>query len=92
MTQTEIIGATLEGSQMIMRNVNGTEGNGTGESEFKPGVNIPIPKILDKSGFLRSDPTITLQRQVSLSETTYVAGSTEVDGIATGWKLLRDPQ
>ncbi len=78
----------IEGSNDYS-NVNGTEGNGTG-NQIQTGGKYPDSEDLDNSGFLdRSNNYFT--KKVSLSENTYVAGSTEIDGIATGWKLLRIP-
>ena len=69
--------------------VNGTEGNGTG-SKIQTGGKYPDSEDLDKSGYLdRANNYYT--KKVSLNDNTYVAGETEIDGIKTGWKLLRIP-
>ena len=69
--------------------VNGTEGNGTGD-RIQTGGKYPDTEDLDKSGFLdRTNDYFT--KTISLNDSTYVAGSTEVDGIKTGWKLIRVP-
>ena len=69
--------------------VNGTEGNGTGD-RIQTGGKYPDTEDLDKSGFLdRTNDYFT--KTISLDDSTYVAGSTEVDGIKTGWKLIRVP-
>ena len=69
--------------------VNGTEGNGTGD-RIQTGGKYPDTEDLDKSGFLdRTNDYFT--KTISLNDSTYVAGSTEVDGIQTGWKLIRVP-
>ena len=71
------------------RFVNGTENNGTGD-RIQPGGKYPDSEDLDKSGFLdRTNDYFT--KTVSLSDPTYIAGSTEIDGIQTGWKLVRIP-
>ena len=77
-----------EGSQNYEK-VNGTERNGTGE-RIQTGGKYPDTEDLDKSGFLdRTNDYFT--KTISLNDSTYVAGSTEVDGIETGWKLIRVP-
>ena len=69
--------------------VNGTEGNGSGD-RIQTGGKYPDTEDLDKSGFLdRTNDYFT--KTISLDDSTYVAGSTEVDGIKTGWKLIRVP-
>ena len=69
--------------------VNGTEGNGTGD-RIQTGGKYPDTEDLDKSGFLdRTNDYFT--KTISLNDSTYVAGSTEVDGVKTGWKLIRVP-
>ena len=78
----------LEGSSNY-EFVNGTEGNGTGD-RIQPGGKYPDSEDLDKSGFLdRTNDYFT--KTISLSDTTYIAGSTEVNGVETGWKLVRIP-
>jgi len=69
--------------------VNGTEGNGTG-SLIQTGGKYPDTEDLDNSGFLDLSNNY-FSKKISLSDSTYVAGSTEIDGISTGWKLLRIP-
>ena len=77
-----------EGSQNYEK-VNGTEGNGTGD-RIQTGGKYPDTEDLDKSGFLdRTNDYFT--KTISLNDSTYVAGSSEVDGIETGWKLIRIP-
>ena len=69
--------------------VNGTEGNGTGD-RIQTGGKYPDTEDLDKSGFLdRTNDYFT--KTISLSDSTYVAGSTEVNGLKTGWRLIRVP-
>lgn len=69
--------------------VNGTEGNGTGD-RIQTGGKYPDTEDLDKSGFLdRTNDYFT--KTISLNDNEYVAGSTEVDGVQTGWKLIRVP-
>lgn len=78
----------VEGSQDYS-NVNGTEGNGTGD-RIQAGGKYPDTEDLDQSGFLdKANNYFT--KTISLEDTTYVAGSTEINGSATGWKLLRIP-
>ncbi|MEL1231547.1 MAG: cell surface protein SprA, partial [Candidatus Neomarinimicrobiota bacterium] len=69
--------------------VNGTEGNGTG-SKIQTGGKYPDSEDLDKSGYLDRANNY-FSKKVSLNESTYVAAETEIDGIKTGWKLLRIP-
>ena len=69
--------------------VNGTEGNGTGD-RIQPGGKYPDSEDLDQSGFLdRTNDYFT--KTISLNDTTYVAGSTVIDDVPTGWKLVRIP-
>ena len=69
--------------------VNGTEGNGTGD-RIQTGGKYPDTEDLDKSGFLdRTNDYFT--KTISLNDSTYVAGSTEVNGQKTGWRLIRVP-
>ncbi|MDG2287982.1 MAG: cell surface protein SprA [Candidatus Marinimicrobia bacterium] len=69
--------------------VNGTEGNGTGD-KIQAGGKYPDSEDLDQSGFLdRSNDYFT--KTISLDDSTYVAGSTIVNGLETGWKLIRIP-
>ena len=69
--------------------VNGTEGNGTGD-RIQTGGKYPDTEDLDKSGFLdRTNDYFT--KTISLNDSTYVAGSTEVNGLKTGWRLIRVP-
>ncbi len=69
--------------------VNGTEGNGTGD-RIQAGGKYPDTEDLDKSGFLdKTNDYFT--KTISLSDSTYVAGSTEVNGMKTGWRLIRVP-
>ena len=77
-----------EGSSDYTR-VNGTEGNGTGD-RIQTGGKYPDSEDLDQSGFLdRSNNYFT--KTIVLDDSTYVAGSTIVNGLETGWKLVRIP-
>ena len=78
----------LEGSDDYTK-VNGTEGNGTGD-RIQIGGKYPDSEDLDKSGYLDRANNY-FSKTVSLSDDTYVAGSTEINGIKTGWKLIRIP-
>ena len=78
----------IEGSNDYTK-VNGTEGNGTG-SKIQTGGKYPDSEDLDKSGYLDRANNY-FSKKVSLNENTYVAAETEIDGIKTGWKLLRIP-
>jgi cell surface protein SprA len=78
----------VEGSSDYSK-VNGTEGNGTGD-RIQAGGKYPDSEDLDQSGFLdRANDYFT--KTISLDDNTYIAGSTEVDGQETGWKLVRIP-
>ncbi len=78
----------IEGSNNYEK-VNGTEGNGTG-ARIQTGGKYPDTEDLDRSGFLdRTNDYFT--KTISLNDSTYVAGSTEIDGIKTGWRLIRIP-
>lgn len=78
----------IEGSSNYQK-VNGTEGNGTG-SRIQAGGKYPDSEDLDNSGFLdRTNDYFT--KTISLMDSTYVAGLTEVNGLKTGWKLIRIP-
>ena len=69
--------------------VNGTQGNGTGD-RIQAGGKYPDSEDLDQSGFLdRTNDYFT--KTISLSDSTYIAGSTEINGVQTGWKLIRIP-
>ncbi|HIF29775.1 MAG TPA: cell surface protein SprA [Candidatus Marinimicrobia bacterium] len=69
--------------------VNGTEGNGTGD-KIQAGGKYPDSEDLDQSGFLdRANDYFT--KTISLDDSMYVAGSTIVDGVETGWRLIRIP-
>ena len=69
--------------------VNGTQGNGTGD-RIQPGGKYPDSEDLDQSGFLdRTNDYFT--KTISLNDTTYVAGSTVINDVPTGWKLVRIP-
>ena len=78
----------LEGSSDYEK-VNGTEGNGTGD-RIQAGGKYPDTEDLDKSGFLDKTNNY-FTKTISLSDSTYVAGSTEVNGMKTGWRLIRVP-
>tara|TARA_S200000501_G_scaffold378534_1_gene441689 strand:- start:464 stop:6634 length:6171 start_codon:yes stop_codon:yes gene_type:complete len=78
----------VEGSQNY-ENVNGTENNGTGD-RIQTGGKYPDTEDLDRSGFLdKTNDYFT--KTISLNDSTYVAGSSEVNGVETGWKLVRIP-
>ena len=78
----------VEGSSDYTK-VNGTEGNGTGD-RIQAGGKYPDSEDLDQSGFLdRTNDYFT--KTISLDDSTYVAGSTVVNGLETGWKLIRIP-
>ena len=69
--------------------VNGTEGNGSGD-RIQTGGKYPDSEDLDQSGFLdKANNYFT--KTISLDNNKYLAGSTEINGIPTGWKLLRIP-
>ena len=69
--------------------VNGTEGNGTG-SKIQEGGKYPDTEDLDRSGFL-DKVNDYFSASFNLTDTTYLAGETEKNGIQTGWKLYRIP-
>ena len=69
--------------------VNGTESNGTG-SKIQEGGKYPDTEDLDRSTFLdKTNDYFT--SNFMLTDTTYLAGTTEKDGNPTGWKLFRIP-
>ena len=68
---------------------NGTEGNGTG-SKIQEGGKYPDTEDLDRSGFL-DKVNDYFSTSFDLTDTTYLAGQTEKNGIPTGWKLFRIP-
>ena len=68
---------------------NGTEGNGTG-SKIQEGGKYPDTEDLDRSGFL-DKVNDYFSASFYLTDTTYLAGQTEKNGIQTGWKLYRIP-
>ena len=70
-------------------NVNGTEGNGTG-SKIQEGGKYPDTEDLDRSGFLDKVDDY-FSTSFDLTDTTYLAGQTEKNGISTGWRLFRIP-
>jgi cell surface protein SprA len=70
-------------------NVNGTESNGTGDS-IQAGGKYPDTEDLDKSGFLDTTNNF-FTKTISLENNKYISGSTEINGIETGWKLIRIP-
>ena len=69
--------------------MNGTEGNGTG-TKIQEGGKYPDTEDLDRSGFLDKTNNY-FTTSFSLKDTTYLAGETQKNGIATGWKLFRVP-
>ena len=68
---------------------NGTEGNGTG-SKIQEGGKYPDTEDLDRSGFI-DKVNDYFSTSFDLTDTTYLAGQTEKNGIETGWKLFRIP-
>ena len=70
-------------------NVNGTESNGTG-SKIQEGGKYPDTEDLDRSTFLDKTNDY-FSSNFMLTDTTYLSGTTEKDGIPTGWKLFRIP-
>ena len=70
-------------------NVNGTESNGTG-SKIQEGGKYPDTEDLDRSTFLDKTNDY-FSSNFLLTDTTYLAGVTEKDGMPTGWKLFRIP-
>ena len=77
-----------QGSQDYSK-ANGTEGNGTG-SKIQEGGKYPDTEDLDRSGFL-DKVNDYFSASFDLTDTTYLAGQTEKNGIQTGWKLYRIP-
>ena len=72
-----------EGSNDYSR-INGTEKNALDAGRY------PDTEDLDRTGFLdRSNDYFT--KSFSLTDTTYLAGETRKDGVATGWRLFRIP-
>ena len=69
--------------------VNGTESNGTG-SRIQEGGKYPDTEDLDRSTFLDKTNDYFSTNFV-LTDTTYLAGKTEKDGVPTNWKLFRIP-
>ena len=69
--------------------VNGTESNGTG-SKIQEGGKYPDTEDLDRSTFLDKTNDY-FSSNFLLTDTTYLAGVTEKDGMPTGWKLFRIP-
>ena len=66
--------------------VNGTQNNGTGSS-IQEGGKYPDTEDLDRSTFLDKNNDY-FSTNFILTDTTYLAGQTEKDGVPTGWKLL----
>ncbi|MFL2511122.1 MAG: cell surface protein SprA [Candidatus Neomarinimicrobiota bacterium] len=78
----------IEGS-LDYSKINGTEGNGSGE-RIQAGGKYPDTEDLDQSGFLdRNNDYFT--KTISLNDSTYVEGFSEINGTKTGWKLVRIP-
>ena len=69
--------------------VNGTEGNGTG-NKIQEGGKYPDTEDLDRSTFLDKTNDY-FSTQFMLTDTTYLAGETEKNGEPTGWRLFRVP-
>ena len=69
--------------------VNGTQNNGTGSS-IQEGGKYPDTEDLDRSTFLDKNNDY-FSTNFILTDTTYLAGQTEKDGVPTGWKLFRVP-
>ena len=67
--------------------VNGTEGNGTGD-RIQAGGKYPVGKAAPPRP---RKPDVMISSTISLDDNTYVAGSTIVNGVETGWKLIRIP-
>ena len=70
-------------------NANGTESNGTG-SRIQEGGKYPDTEDLDRSTFLDKSNDY-FSADFMLTDTTYLAGATEKDGVPTNWKLFRIP-
>ena len=66
------------------------EGNGTGTKNSEGGK-YPDTEDLDRSGFLDKVNDYFFCKVFYLTDTTYLAGQTEKNGIQTGWKLYRIP-
>jgi hypothetical protein len=78
-----------EAGSLDYSKVNGTESNGTG-SKIQEGGKYPDTEDLDRSTFLDKTNDY-FSSSFMLTDTTYLAGTTEKDGIPTGWKLFRVP-
>ena len=68
---------------------NGTESNGTG-SRIQEGGKYPDTEDLDRSTFLDKTNDY-FSADFMLTDTTFLAGTTEKDGVPTNWKLFRVP-
>ena len=68
---------------------NGTESNGTG-SRIQEGGKYPDTEDLDRSTFLDKSNDY-FSSDFMLTDTTYLAGTTEKNGEPTNWKLFRIP-
>ncbi|MEE3189177.1 MAG: cell surface protein SprA, partial [Candidatus Neomarinimicrobiota bacterium] len=69
--------------------VNGTEGNGTG-NKIQEGGKYPDTEDLDRSTFLDKTNDY-FSASIDLTDTTYLAGETVKNGQPTGWRLFRIP-
>jgi len=78
-----------EAGSLDYSKVNGTESNGTG-SKIQEGGKYPDTEDLDRSTFLDKTNDY-FSSSFNLTDTTYLAGTTEKDGMPTGWKLFRVP-
>ena len=78
-----------EAGSLDYSKVNGTESNGTG-SKIQEGGKYPDTEDLDRSTFLDKTNDY-FSSSFMLTDTTYLAGTTEKDGMPTGWKLFRVP-
>ena len=80
---------SYEAGDLDYSSVNGTENNGTGSS-IQEGGKYPDTEDLDRSTFLDKNNDY-FSTNFMLTDTTYLAGETEKEGVATGWKLFRVP-
>ena len=69
--------------------VNGTEGNGTG-NKIQEGGKYPDTEDLDRSTFLDKTNDY-FSASIDLTDTTYLPGETVKNGQPTGWRLFRIP-
>ena len=88
MIRMEITGIMIRGAVTILKRME-PEGNGTG-SKIQEGGKYPDTEDLDRSGFI-DKVNDYFSTSFDLTDTTYLAGQTEKNGIETGWKLFRIP-